>query len=153
MTDLDTSKLIQGNVALCEKTEAVTTDKPKEPPTPTVAPAPTRTIVRIERRTDYLAMSAFGVGLVGLGGGAGLFVASGATRDAAASAHTLDENHALNDKADRERGMSYAALGLGAGLVGFAIYRWVTASDETPPATVALGHSHDATTFSLITRF
>jgi len=156
MTDLDTSKLIQGNVALCEKTEAVVTDKPKDPVVPKdpVAPAPTvtKTIFR-EHHTDYLAVASVATGTLALGTGVGLFVASGATRDAAAGAKTLDDNHTLNDRADLQRGLSYLALGAGVGLVGYAVYRWATGHDEEPPATISLGHGQNPTTFSLITRF
>jgi tetratricopeptide (TPR) repeat protein len=154
MTDLETSKLIQGNVALCEKTEAVVTDKPKDPPKDPVPPPPTvtRTIVR-EHHTDYLAIASVATGTLGLGVGVGLYMASSATRDAAAGAKTLDDNHTLNDRADLQRGLSYVALGAGVGLVGFAIYRWATGHDEEPPATVSLGHAQTPTTVSFITRF
>jgi len=152
MTDLETSKLIQGNVALCEKTEAVVTDKPKDPVPPVPPPTATRTVVR-EHHTDYLAVASMATGTLALGAGVGLFVASGATRDAAAGAKTLDDNHTLNDRADLQRGLSYVALGAGVGLVGFAVYRWATGHDEEPPATISLGHGQNPTTFSLITRF
>lgn len=149
MTDLDTAKLIEGNVALCEKTEAVDTDRPREKETP----GPTKTVVRVEHHTDKLALTSFAIGALGLGAAGGLYVASNATRDAAAGAPTLDGNHSLNSRADLERGMSYGAAGVGVALVTFAIYRWVSASDEQPPAAVAVGHGRDGTTFSLITRF
>jgi tetratricopeptide (TPR) repeat protein len=146
LTDLDTAKLVQGNVALCEKTEAVDT---KTTPTP---PPATTTIVRVESHTDYLAIASFSVGALSLGSSVGLYLASNATRDEAARAVTLDANHSLNDRADLERGMSYLTAGVGVGLVGFAIYRWISGGGERAPA-VSLGHTATTTTLSFITAF
>jgi tetratricopeptide (TPR) repeat protein len=148
LTDLDTAKLVQGNVALCEKTEAVNA---KPTPTPTPTPAAT-TVVRVESHTDYLALTSFSVGMLTLGGTFGLYLASNATRDEAARAATLDDNHRLNDRADLERGMSYLTATVGVGLVGYAIYRWVRGGDERAPA-VSVGHSQATTTLSFITSF
>jgi tetratricopeptide (TPR) repeat protein len=150
MTDLDTSKLIQGNVALCEKTEAVDVTKPKldAPPAP-----PRKVVVGSEGHVDVLAVTSVAVGTLSLGASVGLFVASSATRDSAAHAATLDDNHRLNDRADLERGLSYVTAGVGVGLVGFAVYRWATGHREQPPTAVTITHAADATTLSFIGRW
>jgi tetratricopeptide (TPR) repeat protein len=158
MTDLETAKLVQGNVALCEKTEAVVEDKTKPPPDhtapPPPPPPPPKTIVRVEHDTDYLAVSSLAAGALGLGLATGLYMASGATRDAAAGAPTLDDNHTLNDRADLERGMAYITTAVGVGLVSYAIYRWVRPTHEHPGPLVQLAHTRQGTTtLSFMTRF
>ncbi len=45
----------------------------------------------------------------------------------AKTAGTLDAFHAANDREDRDRALSYVAFGAGAGLIGYAIFRWVSA--------------------------
>jgi tetratricopeptide (TPR) repeat protein len=143
MTDLEAAKLIQGNIALCEKTEAVGSKPVATAPAPTPA-SPPRVVVRVEHKTDLLAVGSVAVGTLAVGAGMGLYIASGSTRDAAAGAPTLDQNHTLNSRADLERGLSYVSTGAGVALVGYAIYRWASGHDETG-ANVALAHGRDGT--------
>jgi len=158
VTDLDTSRLVQGNIALCERTQAVDQPKPDQPkpdPQPQPPPQPqtpqTRTVV--ERRTDPLAVGALTIGGLGLGTSVGLFIASGSTRDAAANAPTLDENRSLNESADSQRMYSFVFGGVGVALLGFGIYRLVTAKDEAPPATVSVHRDGSSTTLSVFARW
>src|SRR5690606_34110234 len=132
ITDLETSRLIQGNIALCERTQAV--DAPQEPVDK--EPASPRTIVRVERRTDPIAITALGLGALGIGTSVGLYMASGASRDAARNAPTLDDNRSLNDRANRQRMVSFIVGGAGLALAGLGIYRLVTARDEQPATNV-----------------
>jgi tetratricopeptide (TPR) repeat protein len=157
VSDLETSRLVQGNIALCERTQAIEPSKPPPVDKPRPAdPAPmqVQTVVRVERRTDPLAVGAFALGALGLGTSIGLFIASGSTRDAAANAPTLDDNRSLNDRADSQRTFAFVAGGAGLALVGFGIFRLVTAGAETPPpATVAVSRDGSATTLSVFARW
>ncbi|MBL0215206.1 MAG: hypothetical protein IPQ07_15130 [Myxococcales bacterium] len=137
-SEINAAKLIQTNLALCEKHEPVVV--PPSPPPETVKPAPapapapvattTKTIVR---GPDHLAIAVFAGGALGLGVGTGLYIAANGAADDAKHAGTLDAFHEANDRSDRDRALSYVAFGVGAGLVGYAIFRWVSA--PTPRST------------------
>ncbi len=153
-SEINAAKLIQTNLALCEKHEPVVAP-PTEPakpepvkPAPAPAPAPdpvattTKTIVR---GPDHLAIALFAGGALGLGVGTGLYIAANGAADDAKHAGTLDAFHEANDRSDRDRALSYVAFGVGAGLVGYAIFRWVSA--PTPRSTeVALTPSEGGST-------
>jgi len=154
MTDIDTAKLVQGNISLCEHTEGVD-DKPAPVPQPAPAPAPApppKVSVRVESHTDALAIASAAGGALALGGAFGLYVASGAERDAAAGAPTLAQNRSDNDRADLERGLSYVATAAGVGLVTYAVVRWVKGGAESQTAVGLAPSSHGAT-FSLARRW
>jgi tetratricopeptide (TPR) repeat protein len=151
MTDFESAKLIQGNVALCENTQTT-----KPPPEPQAAPPPppppastTKTVVRVERHGDALATSLFAVGALSVGAAAGLYIASNNARDDATTAGTLAIHNQLDDRADQERALSYVALGVGVSAMGYAVYRWVTGHDEQPPATVSIVPTRNAATVGL----
>lgn len=147
LNDLEKAKLVQSNLDLCEKSEPIA--KPVEPikvePTPPVAPA--KTIIRVERRSDPLAIALVAGGALGLGAGTGLYIAANASRDAADDARTLEDNRRFNDRADVQRALSFTAYGVGVGLVGYAVYRWVRGKE--PSAGVAISPSRDATTVTV----
>jgi len=155
MTDIDTAKLVQGNISLCEHTEGAD-DKPAPAPTPQPAPppaaAPPKVIVRVEPHTDTLAVTSAAGGALALGGAFGLYVASNAERDAAAGAPTLAQNRSDNSTADLERGLSYVAAAAGVGLVAYAVVRWVKHGGESQTAVGVAPAAHGAT-FSLARRW
>ena len=98
----------------------------------------TRTVVREVRRTDKLATVLFAGGMLGLGAGGGLYLASTNNRDAADRARTLDDNVRLNDRADLQRVASFAAGGAGVLMIGVAVVRWATSGEaKTTEVTLA----------------
>src|SRR5262249_27547686 len=115
-TELATARAVQSNLELCPEPE-----KPAPPPAPVSVAAPppppkiiTKTVMRDVRHTDKLATVLFAGGMLGLGAGGGLFLASTNSRDAAARALTLDDNARLHDRADTQRIAALAAGGAGA---------------------------------------
>jgi len=142
LNDLESSKLIEGNVALCEKTEAL--KKPDAPPPAPAQPAAVKTVVRVEHSSDRLATMSFAAGMLALGAGGGLFVASSNARDDAKTADTLAAHNQLDSRADTERGASYIAFGVGAAAVGYAIFRWVRGGDEDGAAVAVTPRAHGA---------
>ena len=142
-TDLPTAKAVQSNLELCgpppEKPVAPEAAPPPPPPPPPPPRTITRTVVREVRRTDKLATLLFAGGVLGLGAGGGLFLASTSSRDDAARAATLDDHGRLNDRADTQRIASFAAGGAGALLIGVAIVRWASGggASKTTEVTVA----------------
>ena len=146
-TDLPTAKAVQSNLALCEP-------EPEEKPAPQAAPPPpppspprtiTRTVVREVRRSDKLATLLFAGGMLGLGAGGGLYLASINNREAAARAFTLDDHEQLADRADIQRLASFAAGGAGAVLIGVAIVRWATGGGASKATEVTLAPSAHGT--------
>lgn len=141
MSDVNTAKLVQQNLSLCEK------DEPKPEPTPEPAPAPapapppepqivTKTVVK-EGKTDVVAASLFGVGMLSLGAAGGLYLAASSNADAADKAGTLDAHNSLADKAKTEDiGMAVAA-GVGVVAIGYAVFRWTRGSDADGKPEVA----------------
>lgn len=130
-SEINAAKLIQTNLALCEKQEPVAKPPPPVPvatqpaPTPPAPAVTTKVVVR--GGTDHVAIALFAVGTLGLGAGTGLYIAANGARTDAKTAGTLDAYHAANDREDRDRALSYIAFGAGAGLIGYAIVRWVSA--------------------------
>jgi tetratricopeptide (TPR) repeat protein len=153
LSDLETSRLIQGNIALCERTQAVDTPAPVDKAPPVEQKPVIQTVVRVERKSDPLLVGSLAIGALGLGTSVGMFIASGSTRNSAANAPTLDANHTLNERADSQRMFGFVAGGVGIALVGFGIYRVVTASDEKPPTTLTVHSTGTATTFSVLGRW
>jgi tetratricopeptide (TPR) repeat protein len=140
LTDLDSARMIESNVALCEHTEAI--GKPAAPPTPELKATPTpAATVRVERRSDPFAVSLVATGALALGVGTGLWIASDQARADAKTAGTLDSHNTLDKRADVERGGAYAALGVGVALVGYAIYRWARKRESPAVAVAPAGRS------------
>ncbi len=132
-TELATAKAVQTNLDLCgpEPEPAKAAPPEAEPP----APPPqtiTKTVVREVRRSDKLATALLAGGMLGLGAGGGLFLASRNSRGDADRALTLDDHDKLVARADRERLASFAAGGAGVLMIGAAIARWALAGDAKP---------------------
>lgn len=131
MSDVNTAKLVQQNLSLCEKPEP----KPEPAPAPAPAPAPppepqiiTKTVVE-PGKTDVLAASLFGVGMLSLGAAGGLYVAASSNADAADKASTLDAHNSLSDKAKTEDVGMVVAAGVGVAAIGYAVFRWTHGSE------------------------
>ena len=131
MSDVSTAKLVQQNLALCEK------DAPKPEPKPEpvpVAPPPepqviTKTVVKETAKTDVVAASLFGVGMLSLGAAGGLYLAASSNADAADKASTLDAHNSLSDKAKSEDVGMIVAAGVGVAAIGYAVFRWTHGSE------------------------
>jgi hypothetical protein len=150
VSDLRTAQLVQTNIALCQRTEAVDAAPPPiKAELPGVAPPAPSPIVRYARRNDVWATALATTGMLGVGAGVGLFIASDASRDGAHQARTLDDYRRFNDRADLERELSYAALGVGAAMIGVAIVRWVSGNDEQPSAAIAITARDRSATISV----
>jgi tetratricopeptide (TPR) repeat protein len=140
ISDVNTAKLVQQNLSLCEKDEP----KPEPKPEPKVeAPPPpppqiiTKTVVRDTGSTDKLAATMFGVGMLGLGAAGGLYLAASGNADAADNARTLDEHNKLSDKAKSQSTEAIIAAGVGVAALGYAVFRW-TRGGETQKAEVSV---------------
>jgi tetratricopeptide (TPR) repeat protein len=128
-TELPTARAVQTNLELCGPDPA----KPAAPPPPASGapasappppPAITRTVVREVRRADKLATALLAGGMLGLGAGGGLYLASRDNRDAADRALTLGDHDRLLDRADLQQIAAIAAGGAGVALIGAAVLRW-----------------------------
>jgi tetratricopeptide (TPR) repeat protein len=138
ISDVNTAKLVQQNLSLCEKDEPK--PEPKVEPKPEPPPEPkviTRTVVREVGHTDMLAATVFGAGMLGLGAAGGLYVAASSNRDAADQARTLDDHDRLASKASSEQTAMFIAAGVGVAAIGYAVFRWTRGSDA-PKADVAI---------------
>lgn len=140
VSDVNTAKLVQQNLSLCEKDEP----KPEPAPVPKSEPAPpppppqiiTKTVVRDSGATDKVAATMFGVGMLGLGAAGGLYLASSSNSDAAENARTLDEHNRLASRASSESTGMVIAAGVGVAALGYAVFRW-TRGGETSKTEVA----------------
>jgi tetratricopeptide (TPR) repeat protein len=139
VSDVNTARLVQQNLSLCEKDEP----KPAPPPEPKAEPAAppepqviTKTVVRDRGKTDKLAATMFGVGMLGLGAAGGLYLASSSNADAADNARTLDEHNRLASRASSESTGMVIAAGVGVAALGYAVFRW-TRGGETSKTEVA----------------
>jgi len=128
ISDLPTAKLVQTNLALCPQPEA---EKPKpaepanRPEAASRQPQPiTKTVVREVRHTDVLATMLFAGGMLGLGAGGGLFLASKNSQEAADHAGTLDDHERFAQRTTTERMASFIAGGTGVLMIGIAVVRW-----------------------------
>jgi tetratricopeptide (TPR) repeat protein len=143
-SEVATARAVQTNLELCgpepDKSAARPSEggKPEEP-APSTANG-TQTVVREVRRTDKLATLLLAGGMLGLGSGGGLYLASTNSREDADRAATLDDHARLNDRADRQRIAAIVAGGAGVVMIGAAIARWVT-SGESKSTEVTLAPS------------
>jgi tetratricopeptide (TPR) repeat protein len=127
-TEIATAKAVQSNLDLCgpEPEKPAPRREPEKPAAPPPTPTPiTKTVVREVRHTDKPATLLLAGGMLGLGAGGGLFLASRNSRDDADRALTLDDHNRLLDRADLQRIASFAAAGAGVALIGVAVVRWV----------------------------
>ena len=137
-TDLPTIKAVQTNLAACPSQPDMMPrkDEPKEAPKTVVVQAPpevvTKTVVRDVPHSDKLATLSFSVGMLAVGGGAGLYIASNGALDDANHARTLDDHDKFTKRAQLERTLGYIALGTGATLVTIAVIKWATGGSATP---------------------
>ena len=139
--DLPTAKVIQNSLALCQQPEAEK-PKPAEPasrPAPPPPPRPiTKTVVREVRHTDVLATMLATGGMLGLGAGGGLFLASRTSQDAADHARTLDDHERFTRQMGTERMAAFVAGGTGAVMIGVAVVRWARGGEaKSTEVTVA----------------
>ena len=123
VADFNVAKLVQQNLTLCDGQEPQTAPIDTRPAEPTVV---TKTVE--VNRTDTLGVVLLGGGGIALGVAAGLFVASSGTRDAADRARTFEDHQTLSDRARTQRGGAYIAGGAGIAMIGFAVFRFATAS-------------------------
>jgi tetratricopeptide (TPR) repeat protein len=140
--DLPTIKIVQTSLAACPKEPDVVPAKVE--PTPEdhheVVQAPpqivTKTVVREVPRSDRLSTVLFAGGMLALGGGAGLYIASNGSLDDAKHARTLDDHDKFTDRAQLERNLSYGVAGAGALLITVAVIRWARGgAHESKPST------------------
>lgn len=140
MSDVNTAKLVQQNLALCEKDQPKPEPKPEPAPEPAPPPEPkviTKTVVHETGKTDVVAASLFGVGMLSLGAAGGLYLASSSNADAADKAATLDAHNSLSDKAKSEDIGMFVAAGVGVAAIGYAVFRWTHRSSSEPKTDVA----------------
>ena len=136
VSDLNVAKLVQQQLAQCEKDEPKTEPKTEpaktepaktepmkaEPAQPQIV---TKTVVREVRKSDQLTTSLFATGMLFLGGGAGLLVASLGSQSAADAAYTQTDFNRFQSRADTERVAAIAAGTAGVALITFATVRWM----------------------------
>jgi tetratricopeptide (TPR) repeat protein len=144
VSDMQVGKLVQQNLALCEPDQPKKAEPAKEPAhddKPVVDAQPQvveKTVVHEVDHTDKLAAVMLGGGMLALGAAGGLYVAASSNSDAADLAKSLPDHDSLADKAKSERTMMYVASGVGAVMIGVAIYRWTTGGSSKPNADVAV---------------
>jgi tetratricopeptide (TPR) repeat protein len=147
-TDLNTAKLVETNLALCETIKGV--DK-KDEPKPAPPPEP-KVVVKAMPHTDKLATTMFASGMLGIGAAGGLYIASRTARSDANRARTFDDYQSLSDRADRDQLMSFVVGGVSAALVGVAVFKW-TRSPKEEPATVSVTPTASSATVSISGRW
>lgn len=134
LKDLDVAKLVQSNLSLCVKDEPVLDPKPT-PPIQTPA-APPKVVVRVERKSDKLAVAMFATGTLSIGAAIGFYVASRDNRDAALDARTIEDNRRFNDRADLQTGVALVAGTVGLGLASYAVVRWMKGGESSNTVAV-----------------
>ncbi len=136
VSDLNVAKLVQQNLLICEPDAGK--PEPEVEPVKVVEPSPPvvetkiveRPVVRVEHRTDKLAMVMLGGGMLALGAAGGLYVAASSNADAADVARSLEDHDRLADKAKSERTLMYISAGAGALMLGVAVYRFATGGSK-----------------------
>jgi tetratricopeptide (TPR) repeat protein len=136
MPDLNVSKLVQQNLALCEKDQPTPEAKPEPAPPPAAAPAPepepkivTKTVVREVPHTDKLAMGMLAGGTLAVGASIGLYIAAHSNDDASLKVFNRDDYNSLRDKASTERAAMYVAGVAGVAALGYAVFRYTRHAD------------------------
>ena len=145
-TDLPTIKAVQANLALCAKEpepppvvvapRADDTSRPAPPPPQII----TKTVVRDVPHSDTLATVLFAGGMLAVGGGVGLYIASNGALDDAKHARTLDDHEKFTDRAKTERSLSFIAGGVGLAMITVAVIKWSAGgpSESRPSSDVAV---------------
>jgi tetratricopeptide (TPR) repeat protein len=131
VSDFTVAKLVQQNLTLCEPDEPkpAVTSEPREELAASAEPRVVeQTVVREVRRTDKVAAVMFGGGMLALGAAGGFYVAASNNADAADRARSLEDHDLLADRATTQRTIVYVAGGLGAAMIGFAVFRWTRGS-------------------------
>jgi hypothetical protein len=141
ISDLTTAKLVQNSLALCPQPEPEkpppAPPRPPEPPPPPPRPI-IKTVVRDVRHSDVLATMLAAGGMLGLGAGGGLFLASRNSQNAADHARTLDDHERFTDRMTTERVASFIAGGTGVVMIGIAVVRWARGGEaKSTEITVA----------------
>jgi tetratricopeptide (TPR) repeat protein len=143
--DFNVAKLVQQNLALCEKDEP---PPPRSEPEPAqksepAAPPPPQIITTIVTHdvphTDAVAVTFVTFGGIAVGAAGGLYIAATGNRKAAETAGTLDESNRLVDRAHSQQIAAFVTGGMGVALLGYGIYRLV--SSDPPKADVAIAPS------------
>jgi tetratricopeptide (TPR) repeat protein len=147
-TDLNTAKLVETNLALCETINGV--DKKKDESKP--APLEPKVVVKTVPHTDKLATTMFAGGMLGLGAAGGLYIASRTARTDAGRARTFDDYQSLSDRADRDQLMSFVVGGVSAALIGVAVFKW-TRSPKEDAATVSVTPTASSATVTVTGRW
>jgi tetratricopeptide (TPR) repeat protein len=152
LKDLDIAKLVQSNLSLCQKDEPVVEPKPTpvQPAPAPIVPPKERIVVRVEQRSDKLALTSFAAGTLALGAAVGFYISANGNRDAAVDARTLEDSRRFNDRADGQRAVSIVAGLAGAGLVSYAIVRWLKKPETSAPTVTIVPGS---ATFGYVARF
>lgn len=145
--DLPTIKAVQANLALCAKEPepppVVVAPKPEDSGRPVPPPPPqiiTKTVVRDVPHSDTLATVLFAGGMLAVGGGVGLYIASNGALDDAKHARTLDDHDKFTDRAKKERTFSFIAGGAGLAMMSIAVIKWSAGgpSESRPSSDVAV---------------
>jgi len=135
ISDFNVAKLVQQNLALCEK--------PGEPAAPACEATPgepakpvtvTKTVVR-NGGSDKLATGLAVVGTLALGVAGGLAVAAQSSVDASNKANSLDAHNSFADRATLQSGAAIGAAVVGVAAFGYAVFRWTS---HKPAADVAV---------------
>lgn len=139
VADFNVARLVQQNLKLCGNVEdqqkPVTATPPPAQPTPEPPRVETRTVV--QSHTDVLAVSLLAGGMLALGASGGLYLAARANDSAADRAYTLDDQHALQDRASTDRIASVVAAGVGVALVGVSVVKLTMARDTSSSVAIA----------------
>jgi len=145
-TDLNTAKLVETNLALCQTIKDV--DKKDEPK---AAPPEPKVVVKAVPHTDKLATTLFAGGMLGIGAAGGLYIASRTARSDAGHARTFGDYQTLSDRADRDQLVSVVVGGVSAALIGVAVFKWTRSPKEEP--TLSVAPAPHGTTVSLTGRW
>ena len=147
VADFNVARLVQQNLKLCGNSEDQVQPKVEEPAHPD-KPA---TVVHDHGKSDTLAVTLFGTGMLAIGAAGGLYLAGRADDDAAGRAFTIADHQSLQDRAGTEKLASVIALSAGAVCIGVAVFRWTSAKDST--GTVALTPTAGGAAVSLSARW
>jgi tetratricopeptide (TPR) repeat protein len=138
ISDLTVAKLVQQDLALCEKQDPTIAEPKPEPsnkPEPAQPQIVTKTVTRDVGKTDKVAATLATLGGLALGASGGLYLAASANRDAADKARTLGDHDTLAASADTDQKMMFVAAGAGVAMLGYAIYRWTSGGSESSTAS------------------
>jgi tetratricopeptide (TPR) repeat protein len=136
ISDMNVGKLVQQNLSLCEpdapkQPEPKAKEEPRDEPQDAAKPEVVeRTVVRDVGHTDKLAAALFGGGMLAVGAAGGLYIAASNNADAADRAKSIEDHDLLADRATSQRTIMYVAGGVGAAMMGFAIFRWTRGGDK-----------------------